>query len=441
MGSLILTGWKHTKWPGWPSDGGCEPCTQGTLFPFLPMHLLMSFVLSDEQELLRRTVQELAQGPIKAASVKADLDAVFPRENVEQVASLGLLGILVDEDQGGAGADALMLTIACEELGAACASTAAFVALSNSWVTDLLARHGSSRVREEWLPKLLSGEALGTFAVHEDAVGSDPFRVRTALHPENNEDEEDTGGGSDTSGNKGVLSGTKDLVLLADTADVVVTVAREQKHNGDREVGLWSFPTKREGVNWGGEDPKLGLRALTTAPLYLVRVPVDKEDRVAAGKDAVQVIRRARQLFMLGTAAAAVGAARSALAGAVVFAQEREQFGAPIARYEAIQHNIASMKVAVEAARGTVLHAASVLDREGEAPVAVETANIQAFEATRTATRTAIRVHGGAGFMRDLPIERYARDVRTLAALGRPLEVSKSLVGMHELRLEQKTDA
>ncbi len=408
------------------------PCVQRTLFPSRVLPSCMAFVLSEEQELLRRTVRELAQGPIASASQKADLEGAFRRSNVEQVAQMGLLGILVDEDLGGAGADMVMLAIACEELGAACASTGAFTAMTNAWVSDLLARHGSREVQEEWLPRVLSGEALGTFAVHEDAVGSDALRIRTALHQGEGED----GKGGMSEGAEGVLSGTKDLVMLSDLADLVVTVAREKKMNGDREVGLWAVPVEREGMHWGSVDPKLGLRALTTAPLYLVGVPVAGRDRLATTGEAVQIIRRARQLFTVGTAAAAVGAGRAALDGAVSFAQQREQFGSPIARYEAIQHSVASMKVALDAARGTVLHAASVLDRDQEAPLAVEMANVQTFEATRQATRTAIRVHGGAGFMRDLPIERYARDVRTLAVLGRSLEVSKSLVGMDALRVD-----
>jgi alkylation response protein AidB-like acyl-CoA dehydrogenase len=389
----------------------------------------MAFVFSEEQDLLRRTVRELAEGPVAKAAVKADLDAQFPRGNVEQVAQMGLLGVLVDGDLGGAGADVQMLAIACEELGATCASTAAFVAMTNAWVTDLLARHASKEVREEWLPQVLSGQVLGSFAIHEDAVGADPFRLRTALHPREDAGEDDQG--------RGVLSGTKDLVLLSNTADLVVVAARERNSNGDRKVGLWLVPASREGMQWGSDDGKLGLRGLPTAPLYLVKVPVGPGDRLAEATKAAGVMRRARQVFNVGTAAAAVGAMRAALEGAVQFAQERVQFGSPIARYEAIQHKIAQMKVAVESSRSTVMHAAALLDKQEEAALAVETANIQTFETAREATRTAIRVHGGAGFMRDLPIERYARDVRTLAALGRSLEVSRSLVGMHELQLEQ----
>lgn len=393
----------------------------------------MAFVLSEEQELIRRTVRSLAEGPILEASVEADLKAAFPRGNVGRLAELGLLGVLVDPDAGGAGADMVTLALVCEELGAACASTGAFVAMTNAWVTDLLARHAPKSMRDEWLPKILSGEALGTFAVHEDAVGADPFRLRTAFHA--NEDEGQDEGEEEE---KGFLSGTKDLVLLSETADFVVTVAREHKINGDRKVGLWGLPTSREGMKWGGEDGKLGLRALPTAPLYLVRVEAGPGDRITGTDGAPDAIRRARQVFMVATAATAIGSARAALDGAVSFAEEREQFGSPIARYEAIQHNIANIHTGVESARGTVLHAASVLDEKEEAPVAVQTANIQAFEATRVATRTAIRVHGGAGFMRDLPIERYARDVRTLAVLGRSTEVSKSLVGMHQLQVDEK---
>jgi alkylation response protein AidB-like acyl-CoA dehydrogenase len=262
-------------------------------------------------------------------------------------------------------------------------------------------------------------------------VVADPFRVRTAVHPVTEDGE--------PVADEWILSGTKDLVFLAGTADVVLVVARGVPKGDARGTDVYAIPTDRQGVTWGGDDSKLGLRGLPTAPLYLVRVPVQELDRVGGEGAASDVSRRAGQLLSIATAACAVGLTRAAVDACISFATERVQFGNPIARYEAIQHAVANQRVGCDAARAMVLKAAGVFDRDGEAPLEAEEANIHAFDLARQSTRTAIRVHGGAGFMRDLPVERYARDVRTLEVLGRAPDVSRSLVGIHNLQVEQGT--
>lgn len=394
----------------------------------------MSFLLDDDQELIQKTVRELARGAIQKRAVEADLKMRFPRENVQEVAQLGLLGVTTPQEFGGAGADAVTLAIACEELAAGCATTGAFTAVTNAWITDPLAAHGNDTLRETWLPRVLGGEALGTFGLHEDAVGADPFRIRTSARPDEAAEGDEAAAATEVG--PAILSGTKDLTFLVGLADLAVIAARRGKGIPERRVDLYAIPTDREGVVWGSDESKLGLRGYPAGPLYLDKVRLDPEDLIGAPGQGPEIMRRAGQLLTIGISACAVGLTRAALEAAIVFANEREQFGSPIARFEAIQHAVADMRIGVSAARGMVLQAAARLDHAGEAPREVEEANAYVFDTAKRLTRTAIRVHGGAGFMRDLPVERYARDVRTLAVVGRGIDVSKSLVGMDQLRLD-----
>ncbi|MBW3582181.1 MAG: acyl-CoA dehydrogenase family protein [Euryarchaeota archaeon] len=387
----------------------------------------MAFTLSDEQELIQRTVRELAEKEIGPRAKEADLEERFPRDNVAAIAALGLLGVTLSPEEGGAGADTVALALACEELAAECATTGTFVAITNAWLSVPLAKHATESVRAEWLPRILQGEALGTYGLHEDSVGSDPFRIRTSARPHETPEDPTNDAAPAT------LSGTKDLTFLVGEADLTLVVARRLGGTTERRVDIYAVPGARDGVQWGSDESKIGLRGYPAGPLYLTNVQVGPEDLVGAPGQAPEIVRRATQLASIGTSACAVGLSRAALEASVEFANQREQFGHTIANYQAIQHYIADMRIRTDAARNLVLAAAARLDQDGEASVAVEEANAAAFDAARHVTKLAIRTHGGAGFMRDLPVERFARDVRALSAFGRSPDVSKTIVGVQTL--------
>lgn len=406
----------------------------------------MSFALSEEQQLIQRTVRELAATRFADRAKQADLDQAFPRENVKALAEMGLLGITLDPEVGGAGADTVAYALACEEIAAACATTGAFTALTNAWITGPIAHHGSDEVKSEWLPRILGGDKLGTYGLFEDAVGGDPTKVRSTARPLSADGHDDATGMRDgaadaaprdptTEVGPARLSGTKDLTFLVGLADLALVVARRGggEASGGRRVDLYAVPTDREGVAWGRDESKLGLRGLPAGPLYLSRVPLEASDLIGGPGQGVQIAREAYRFYSIGISACAVGLTRAALEAAVRFANERVQFGHPIAEYQAIQHYVAEIRTGADAARNIVLNAAAHHDRarkgNGGDLNLVEEANVLAFETGRRMTRLAIRIHGGAGFMRDLPVERYARDVRTLEALGRMPDVSKTLIG------------
>jgi alkylation response protein AidB-like acyl-CoA dehydrogenase len=357
----------------------------------------MNFDLSEEQELLRRVVRDFAQRRIAPGASQRDEAARFPVELIADMAGLGLLGINVSPEYGGAGLDTVSAAIIIEEIARVDGATALIVASHNSLCAGHILSFGDERQKQKYLPPLASGNSLGAWALTEPGAGSDAAALKTT---------------STLDGNHWILNGEKQFITQGSTAGIYVIMATSDPSR--RQGGISAFIVERgwPGLSIGKIENKLGVRASDTAALHLDGLRVPKENLLGelngGYKHVLQVLRGGR----IGIGAMAVGLACGALDAALKYAKQRQQFGKPIAQFEAVQWMLADIAMEVDAARLLVLRAASLKDAGQPFSQAASEAKLYAAEAAMRATSKAIQIHGGYGYIKDFPVERYFRDAK-----------------------------
>lgn len=350
--------------------------------------------LSPEQELIQQVVREFAQKDLADDSTPMDREQAYRREHVEAMAPLGLLGLLLPEDAGGAGTDTLSYLLAAEEVARVSGTDATVLVLTNSLVTFLLHKAASDEQKEELLKPVLAGKRLIATAVAEEASGASYERIVTVLQPAD--------GGFE-------LRGSKNFVALSPLAETLTVLARAPEG-----PTLVAVPADAEGVHAADPAQKLGLRGLPMTDVYLNRVPVPSDAVVGSAGKARDLLEEPLHLARLGVAASLVGLTQACLDSTIEFAQERVQFGKPISRFGAVRSMIADVQAELEAARATAYGAAALRDAGKAYEEEVYESRLLAHRIAVKGSRIAHKIHGGAGFMRDLPLERYSRDIRTL---------------------------
>ncbi len=368
----------------------------------------MPFHLTDEQEMIRRVVSEFAQKTVEPAARAVDRERRAPTEALEGMRGLGLMGMMAPPEHGGSGADAVTYCIAVEELAKACASTAALMGVTNALAVLPLSLLGTDEQKEAWLEPLATGAKLGSFALTEPNAGADVSHLDTKLTPE---------------GDGWVLNGQKSWILAAPLADVLFVVARSPDGPAIAVV-----PTDADGVEAGPPERMLGLHGTQTGPLYFEDVEIDPSDVLGEVGTGLDQMAEPLRVSRLAIAACATGLIEAALEASTEFADQREQFNQPIRGFQAIQNRLASMQVAATTSRQTTLAAADIRDRGEPFSVQASEAKWYATEAAKTETRSAIRLHGGTGFMRDAPVERYYRDARSLVVMGGPNQLHRQRI-------------
>ena len=377
----------------------------------LPGEAAMSFALTMDQELIRRTVREFADKELEPKSAELDLHSRFPAENIRKMAPLGLLGLIIPAEEGGSGGDTVSFCLAAEECARACASSAFEMVIANALIALPLSQTAPVGLKGEWLPRIIAGEAVGACAVAEEGIGKAGIRTTAKA----------TKSGF-------VLNGSKHFVANATEAHMFLVSARE----GD-QTSLFLVPKAAKGVHIGRNPSTLGLRPIPLADVHFSDTLVPADHKLAEGK--AEAFADAWQLGKLGSGAISVGIAQAALERAIQFAQQRNQFGRPIAQFEAIQHYIAEMELETKAARALVLTAAGSRDDSKEWQPEAHAARLFAAQTATKVTKLSIRVHGGAGYMRELPVERYARDARTINHFGETLDAARTVLGKRLLGL------
>jgi short-chain 2-methylacyl-CoA dehydrogenase len=357
----------------------------------------LNYELSDEQELLRRTVREFAETRIAPVAEELDRESRFPYELVAELAGLGLMGIPIPEAYGGAGADTVSYAIAVEELTRIDSSVAITVAAHTSLGTMPIYLYGGERQREEWLPQLASGRALAAFGLTEPDAGSDSGATRTSAV---------------LRGGEWIVNGSKMFITNAGTditACVTITAL-----TGDGEVSNLIVANGTPGYEISPPLHKLGWRASDTRELSF------KDCAVAEG-NLLGVRGRGFQQFMeildggrISVAAMGVGLAQGAYDLAFAYAQERRQFGRPIAKFQAVQFALADMAMEIEAGRQLVYRAAWLKDAGKPFALAAAQAKLFTGLLSNRAANAALQIHGGYGFMDEFAISRLFRDQKIL---------------------------
>jgi len=357
----------------------------------------MNFDLSEEQELLRRTVRDFAQRRIAPGASERDEAARFPWELIPDMAELGLLGINVPAQYGGAGLDAVSAAIIIEAIARVDGATALIVASHNSLCSGHIFGFGSERQKQKYLLPLATGEKLGAWALTEPGSGSDAAALKTSATPD---------------GDHWILNGEKQFTTQGSTAGIYVIMASTDPAKKDRGISAFIVERGWPGLKVGKIENKLGVRASDTAALHLDGLRVPKENLLGELNGAYKHILQVLQGGRVGIGAMAVGIGCGALEEALKYAKQRQQFGKPIAQFEAIQWMLADMATELDAARLLVLRAARLKDTGQPFSQAASEAKLYAAEAAMRATSKAIQIHGGYGYIKDYPVERYFRDAK-----------------------------
>ncbi len=379
----------------------------------------MNFQLSEEHLEIQRTVREFCEREVKPNAKRWDESGEFPVATVKALGELGVMGMSVPEAFGGAGMDALAMALVIEEVARHDGSLALTVASHNSLGTGHLLRFGSEEQKRRFLPDLASGRRLAAWALTEAGSGSDAASLRTSAVRE---------------GDRWVLNGSKMFITQGTVGEVFIVLARTTPEKGKKGVTAFLLEKGAKGFTQRALTGKLGMRSSDTAELHLEGVEVPDEQRLGAVGEGfantLQVLDRGR----IGIGALAVGLARGALEEARAYAQERKAFGRPIAEFQAISFMLADMATETSAARLLVHRAADLADAGERFTREASMAKLFASEVAMRATSKAIQIHGGYGYTRDFPVERYFRDAKLCEIGEGTSEVQRMIIARDVLR-------
>jgi butyryl-CoA dehydrogenase len=379
----------------------------------------MNFDLTDEQKLLRQTIRDFAETQIAPGAAERDEAARFPTELIPKMAELGLFGLMIPQEYGGAGLDAVSAAIIIEELARGDAAVALIVASHNSLCAAHILSFGSEMQKQRYLPPLAHGEKLGAWALTEPGSGSDAAALKTRATQE---------------GEDWVLSGEKQFTTQGSTAGLYVIMASTDPPQGKRGISAFIVERGTAGLRIGKVENKLGVRASDTAGLQLEAVRVPKENLLGQLNGSFYEVLKVLQGGRVGIGAMAVGIAQGALEESTKYASMRKQFGQPIAEFEAIQWMLADMATEIDAARLLVYRAAQLKDAGRPFLKAAAEAKLYAAETAMRAATKAIQIHGGYGYIKDYPVERYFRDAKICEIGEGTSEIQRMVIAKELLR-------
>ncbi len=375
---------------------------------------------SQEHTMLREMVRDFAKNEIEPVAAKLDETGKFPREILQKMAELGLMGIPYPEKYGGAGMDTLALAIAIEEIGRVCASTGITLAAHTSLGSYPIYAFGNEAQKQKYLRPLAEGKSIGAFGLTEPEAGSDAAGVKTTAQKR---------------GNTYILNGTKFFCTNGGEADFVIVSARTNPE-AERHKGMSTFIVERNfpGFKLGKKENKMGLRASNTQELIFEDCEVPAENLIGNEGDGFKLAVMTLDEGRIGIGALALGIAQGALDHALRYANERSQFGKPIGHFQAIQFLLADMGTEVQAARHLVYDAARLKDAGKPFTKEAAMAKLYASEVgTRTANR-AIQIHGGYGYIRDYPVERFYRDAKLMEIGEGTSEIQRLVIARRMLK-------
>jgi len=373
----------------------------------------MDFTLTPEQELIRRSAREFCDREIVPNARDWDRSERMDEGIVPKLAEVGFLGCALPEEFGGMGLDTISYCLVMEELGRADSSVRGIVSVNNGLAGKTIAKWGTDAQRQQWLPKLSSGEALGCYGLTEPGSGSDPASLQTRAARE---------------GGDWVIDGSKIFITLGSWAGVALVFARTGG-DGPRGITCFLVPTDSPGYSARKIDGKLGLRAQDTAELFFDGVRVPDSARLGDEGAGFKVAMSALDNGRISLAAGAVGVAQGCVDASVAYASERTQFGKQLAQFQLIQELIAEMAVETEAARMMAWRAAALADRGESYTLAASQAKYYASEVAVRAANAALQVHGGYGYVDEFPVARYLRDARVLTLYEGTSQIQKLLIG------------
>ncbi|MFN0006643.1 MAG: acyl-CoA dehydrogenase family protein [Planctomycetota bacterium] len=358
----------------------------------------MQLELTEEQTMIRDAARAMAEGELLPRATKQDRQEKLDPEVFVALGELGLWGLTVPAEYGGAGLGNLELSLVLEEVNRACASTGVTLSVHNSLVCGPIKKFGTEAQKKQWLPKLAAGEIYGAYCLTEPNSGSDAAALQTTARAE---------------GDDFVLNGTKTWVTNGGIAGLYLVYARtDPKVSKAKGISAFLVPRETPGLSIGKHEKKTGIRASSTTEILLQNARVPRTNMLGELNKGFTVAMDTLDGGRIGIASQAVGIARACLEASVKYAKEREQFGQPIANYQAIQWKIADMATRIDASRMLTWKAAWLADRKEKCTQAASEAKLFASQTANFAADECLQIHGGAGYTDHFHVERLFRDAR-----------------------------
>lgn len=379
----------------------------------------MNFTLTEEQRAVQEAAREFAQSVLKPGVIERDAAMTFPKDEVQQMGELGFLGMMADPAYGGGGMDTLSYVLAMEEISKVDNSCSVIMSVNNSLVCWGIDTYGTEAQKAKYLPKLTSGEWIGSFCLSEPEAGSDATSQRTT---------------AEDKGDYYLLNGTKNWITNGGSSSVHLVIAQtdpEKEHHG---INAFIVEKSWDGVVVGAKEDKLGIRSSDTHTVIYNDVRVPKENRIGDDgfgfKFAMKVLSGGR----IGIAAQALGIGAGALELAVQYSKEREAFGKAISKHQAIAFKIADMATEVEASRLLVYRSAFLKDQGMRYDAASSMAKLYASDVAMRQTVEAVQIHGGYGFVKEYHVERLMRDAKITQIYEGTSEIQRIVISRNILK-------
>jgi butyryl-CoA dehydrogenase len=380
----------------------------------------MDFELTEEQRLMRDTTRDFAAREIAPKAAELDKTARWPNEILPKMAELGLLGVAIPEEYGGAGMDTLSYALAMEEVSFACASCGVIMSVNNSLFCDPIYKFGTEEQKKRILEPVARGDKLGCFGLTEPMSGSDAQTMVT---------------GAEKTSEGWVLNGAKNWITNGPHADWILVFAVTDRSSGPR-IKHTAFLVERgtPGYTQNAPDHKLGIHAAHSCTVFFDRCVVPDQNVLGAPGDGFKIAMATLDGGRIGIATQAIGIARAAFERSVAYAKERKSFGVPIAEHQAIQFMLADMATQIDAARLLAWRAAKMKDKGARHTAESSIAKLYASEMSTRVTHKAIQIHGGYGYSTEFPVERHYRDARITEIYEGTSEIQRIVIAANLLK-------
>jgi alkylation response protein AidB-like acyl-CoA dehydrogenase len=378
----------------------------------------MNYNFSEEHKMLRELARDFTQKEIKPLAQKIDEEEKIPAELIKKLADVGFLGTMFPEEYGGGGFGKIGYCIVMEEISRGCSSTATMVGAHQSIGTNAIYIGGSEELKKKYLPSLCSGEMIASFALTEPEAGSDTFNLRTEARKK---------------GNKWILNGSKVWITNAGIANLISVFARTEK-------GITAFAVEADspGIIIGQPEKKLGIKGSVTNSITFENVEVPEENMIGREGRGFIIAMKTLDGGRLTIGACCLGASRELLELSTQYAKQRKQFGETISKFQAVQFMLAEMASKIYPMESIVYRCAYDYDQNKDVAVDAAIVKLYASEAMAEVADKALQVHGGMGFSRELPMERYYRDARILRIFEGTTEIQKMIIGRQVIKSNGK---
>ena len=386
----------------------------------------MNFAFTEEQLMIQDIARRIAAERIAPIAADFDKSGEFPMETIKVLGENGLMGIEVPQEYGGAGLDSIAYALAMIEIAAADCAHSTIMSVNNTLYCNGLLKYGNEAQKHRYVTPIATGKAIGAFALTEPQSGSDAssMRIRAVASPD---------------GSYYTVNGKKSWITSGPVAKYIMLFAMTDPTRGAKGISAFIIDTEREGFHRGKTEPKLGIRASATCEIEFTDYKIPAEDRISKEGDGFKISMGVLDAGRIGIAAQAVGLARAAYEASLIYARDRKAFGQSIGSFQMIQSKIADMKMRIDAAWLLTLRAAWAKQQSMKTGARFSTeascAKLFASETAMFVTHQAIQIHGGMGYSKEMPLERYFRDAKITEIYEGTSEIQRLVIARNETGL------